>query len=78
MQLLTLSDVGVTTRNLRRKLRKQRRTIARKLRAASHQRLVDAVDKRYLGFFFQEPILVADDLLIILLNKVVIRRELRP
>ena len=53
MQLLTLSDVGVTTRNLRRKLRKQRRTIARKLRAAGYQRLVDAVDERYLGSSFR-------------------------
>ena len=78
MHLLTLSDVSVTAGNLRCKLREQRRAITRKLCAASHQRLVDAVDKRRLSFFFQEPILVADDLLIVFLNKVVIRRELRP
>ena len=76
-RLAPAGDGGVVIGHARRQLLHERGAVACQLRSARHERLVDARDELGGCVVFQQAVLVAHHLLVVLLYDVVVRRELR-
>ena len=75
--LMPVGDLGVVRRHRSRQLLEQRGAVARKLRAARDQRLVHRPHQRSRRLVLQPAVLVAQHLLVIAPDEVVVGRQLR-
>ena len=75
--LMPVGDLSVVRRHRSRQLLEQRGAVARKLRAARDQRLVHRPHQRSRRLVLQQAVLVAQHLLVIAPDEVVVGRQLR-